>query len=67
MLEKLHILLLMLRYDFRQNYRTWKKEVWGKNLDDLYCCTALDLYGQQSCGCRGITVREWFGYLKKGE
>jgi len=67
MIEKLYLLVLMLRYHSREAYRVWKKEIWSKNLGDLYCCTALDLYGQQNCGCHAVTVREWFGYLREKE
>ena len=27
--------------------------------DDYYCCSGRDLDGQQSCGCQGITIKEW--------
>ena len=27
--------------------------------DDYYCCSAQDIEGQPSCGCQGITIKEW--------
>lgn len=32
----------------------WK--AWGKNPDDLVCCTGF--FGGDSCGCGGLTFRE---------
>jgi hypothetical protein len=33
-------------------FEQWKKEIWDKDLDALYCC------GGQECGCYGATIRE---------
>jgi len=67
MIEKLYLLLLLLRFHSLEVYKMWKKEVWKKNMDDHYCCDARDFYGLNDCGCNGVTVREWFGYVTAPE
>ena len=29
-----------------------------KQLDELFCCSGFDVYGQVRCGCQGVTLRE---------
>lgn len=50
--------LLKLRILWRafilRAWAEWRREVWSKDLDALYCCNGRE------CGCRGATVSDVF-------
>jgi hypothetical protein len=41
------------------SFSDWKKEVWKRDLNELYCCNGNE------CGCAGQTVGEVFCCMKK--
>jgi len=50
-------------YLMSDTFRTWKKEIWSRDLDSYYCCPG-GFYDE--CGCGGVTVRDlWTSVSRK--
>lgn len=44
---------LWILWDFwRSDFETWKRDVWGNDLDSHYCCDGRE------CGCQAASWRE---------
>lgn len=42
-------------------FNDWRASVWGRELDELYCCDGRE------CACGGLTVLEVMDYQSKGD
>ncbi len=53
-------LRLIPKFIIYEGLNYWYKEVWRKDADAYYCCSARDGYGNVDCGCEGMTNYEWW-------
>lgn len=53
--------LQILRDMLRSSYGEWRREVWGRDLDENYCCSGRE------CCCGGMSVRQMWRYEQQGE
>jgi hypothetical protein len=44
--------LQILCYWLADSFRSWRDQVWARDLDSQYCCDGRE------CGCYGATVRD---------
>ena len=42
-------------------FDSWRREVWDRELDELYCCNGRE------CACGGLTVLEVMDFQSKGD
>lgn len=37
----------------------WWKDYGSENINDFYCCSGFDHFGQVGCGCYGASIKEY--------
>lgn len=63
-MRKLFLLLITFRIRYpRESWRFWMKEVYRRELNDYWCCSCIDGFGQMPCGCYAVTVWEHYVWI----